>query len=280
MRFQPRFSHKPKGGGGKAGDIGGSGAAATPQDDEDDDDDGGGREGFEVIVCTQFAPADFKGFLSDALPLERLQPIKPQPSTVRLKYSHYAQDFPLEVGGAVLWSTIDEQYALSFVFKGDFKVRLVEAPPALKATPGRGRSWRDARSSADAGTADRRSVTMDTRGGGAFRGLKGGMTYVVEVEEDEQAEAAARSSSSGDGSASAKISAAALSKMKQQQQAMVTKPGAKAVPGRSDDGSTSTGKLIAEELRNLSVSEIAERSDRYKSLREAQDLQDVVFGGG
>ena len=68
--------------------------------------------------------------------------------------------------------------------------------------------------------------------------------------------------------------------MKQQQQAMVTKPGAKAVPGRSDDGSTSTGKLIAEELRNLSVSEIAERSDRYKSLREAQDLQDVVFGGG
>ena len=66
----------------------------------------------------------------------------------------------------------------------------------------------------------------------------------------------------------------------QQQQHASAKAKAKGVPGRSDDGSTITGKLLAAEMRNLSVSEIAERSERFKALKEAQDLQDVVFGGG
>ena len=104
--FQPRFSHKAR--------------------SED-----GTLEGFEVVACTQHPVAEFEGFLKDALPLELMQPILPQPSTVRLKYSHYNQEFPLEVGGTVTWASVDDRFALSFVFKGNFKVRLVKGPMSL-----------------------------------------------------------------------------------------------------------------------------------------------------
>ena len=51
-------------------------------------------------------------------------------------------------------------------------------------------------------------------------------------------------------------------------------------PGRSDDGSTNTAALLADEMRGLSASEMREASGRYRALREASELQEVVFGGG
>ena len=60
--FQPRFSHKAR-----AGD--------------------GSVSGFEVVLCTNFSPDDVATLLSNALPIDKLQPIKPLPSSVRLKYA-------------------------------------------------------------------------------------------------------------------------------------------------------------------------------------------------
>ena len=51
------------------------------------------------------------------------------------------------------------------------------------------------------------------------------------------------------------------------------------LPGRSDDGSTQAGALLAQELAALSVEEVRERSARYEALREARDLQSVLYGG-
>lgn len=250
----------------------------------------GAREGFEVVCSTQHASDEFAEMLSDALPLELLQPIKPQPSSVRLKYSHYDQEFPLEVGGTVSFASIDERYALSFVFKGDFVVRLVEAaaPPTTTSQ----RSWRDrgarggvgvgvggaegdggggGEDDGSDGAASRPTFMMD-RTSGTFRGLKGGSTYEVSVEEDEAAEARGPSGPT-------RLSAQSLAAVQQHAQQITSKPAAKALPGRSDDGSTQTGFLLSQELKSLSVAEIEERSERYKQLKEAQDLQDVVFGG-
>ena len=230
----------------------------------------GAREGFEVVASTQHASDDFADMLREGLPLEFLQPIKPQPSTIRLKYSHYDQEFPLEVGGTVSFATIDDRYALSFVFKGDFVVRLVEAAAAPPPTT---RSWRAPPGCAAGGSdaATRPTFAMD-RASGAFQGLKGGATYEVTVQEDEAAEARGLAGPT-------RLSAQSLAAVQQQAQQVTSKPAAKALPGRSDDGSTQTGFLLSQELKSLSVAEIEERSDRYKRLREAQDLQDVVFGG-
>jgi len=39
------------------------------------------------------------------------------------------------------------------------------------------------------------------------------------------------------------------------------------------------GALLAEELAGLDVDEVRSRSARYLALREARDLQSVLYGG-
>jgi hypothetical protein len=230
--FQPRFAHKAR---------------------ESD----GSVTGFEVVVCTQFASEDVLGFLADSLPMSSLQAIKLLPSSVRIKYNHYNKVFELGVGGTLRWEDIDELYAISFVFKGDFDVRLLEE--AVKGPAG-----------ATPPSSDAAEVCRNRSG--TFSGLRGGATYVLTVEEDAAAEEAARSVSEP------RLSAAQLERTRQAASKMHSKPSATALPGRSDDGRTQASELLAAELRGLSVNEIAERSVRYQALKEAADLQDIVFG--
>eukprot|EP00908_Phaeocystis_cordata_P006108 Transcript_16713.p1 GENE.Transcript_16713~~Transcript_16713.p1 ORF type:complete len:154 (+),score=46.25 Transcript_16713:1-462(+) len=60
-----------------------------------------------------------------------MQPIAPQPSSVRVQYSHYKQDFALEVAGTLRWAALDEKYCISFVFRGAFAVALSPLDPQL-----------------------------------------------------------------------------------------------------------------------------------------------------
>lgn len=203
----------------------------------------GRHEGFEVVVCTQL-PADaaaelsYAATLAESLPLERMQPIVPLPSGVRLLYSHYKEEFALEVGGTLSWCALDDRYSLSFVFKGAFGVTLVE----------------------EGGDGAHLALWN-----GSFAGLKGGASYRVHVTEDPAAEAAAEAERTlsgvghraGVGGAPHAWRAAAP------------------LPGRSRGGSTA-----AEELASLSAEELRERSSRYATLREASELDDVVFGRG
>ena len=265
--FQPRFSHK----------------ARSVNDDGEER-----REGFEVVVATLFKPDDVNEMLREALPLHLLQPIHPQPSTVRLKYSHYNQEFTLDVGGTLRFRTLDERYALSFVFKGAFKVKLKELPKQQAGSNGSSAASRGMARGRDrfrsrpqepvdgegGEAASSHILSMD--GDGYFHALRGGMSYEVLVEEDEEAEEAAKAAGE-DGRPAPRLSAASLAAIQQQQQQST---GARPLAGRNDEGRSNADRLIKEELQNLSVNEIAERSERYRRLREAQDLQDVVFGGG
>ena len=102
---------------------------------------------------------------------------------------------------------------------------------------------------------------------GTWRGLQGGALYGLVVTEDEQAEAAARAAEPRRASYVPVALPAAGSK-------------AKPLPWRSDDGSTRASELLTEELAALDVDDVRGRTARYAALREARDLQDVVFGAG
>lgn len=265
--FQPRYSHK------------------TLSERAD-----GVVDGFEVVCCTQFGPSEFASMLASALPLPRLQPIWPQPSTARLRYSHYDFEFALDVGGTLHWATLDERFSLSLVFRGCFVVTLVEQPPppppesvARPVARGRARFARAPPPSVDDDDdGERPRIRADEAG--VFRGLVGGAAYAVRVAEDAEAEAAA---ASGEARTS-RVSAAALGAAAATAAALTRSapPGAKALPGRSDDGRTQTAALLEAELARLTVSDGAaagvrgERSERYRELREALAAQDVIFGGG
>ena len=98
---------------------------------------------------------------------------------------------------------------------------------------------------------------------GTWRGLQGGALYGLVVTEDEQAEAAARAA-----------------EPRRASYVPVAGSKAKPLPWRSDDGSTRASELLTEELAALDVDDVRGRTARYAALREARDLQDVVFGAG
>ena len=252
--FQPRFAHKSS-----VGD--------------------GAPSGFEVVVCTNFPADEFAEYLTSALPMPLLQPIKPLPSSVRCLYSHYDRLFELEVGGTLSWGAIDDVFALSFVFKGQFRPSLVpmaarKAEP--RAAPSRG-PQRGPQARGGGATMVACGEPIDRDSAGLFHGLRGGAVYQLVVAEDDAAEAEARGAEQQGSGGRPVLSAAALASTQLAAAKLTQK--AKPMPGRSDDGSTQTAALLADELRRLSTEEVAERSARYRALREAADLQDVVFGG-
>jgi hypothetical protein len=78
---------------------------------------------------------------------------------VVVKYSHYKEKFPIE-DGILKEKTIDDQYCLSYVFKGNFNFLLrMENDPDRKYLP-------------------KLSI------GGAWYGVEDGKTYILEVDED------------------------------------------------------------------------------------------------
>lgn len=85
--------------------------------------------------------------------------------SVHVKYNHYNQSFPLTHGGKLDWQTIDEQYCISFVYKGAFGKSLVR-------------------------TSDGHVFLHDASE--TFMGLVGGDQYDLVVKEDEAAEEEAR----------------------------------------------------------------------------------------
>lgn len=77
-----------------------------------------------------------------------------------MKYNHYNKKFPI-VDGQLTWDAVDDQMSFSFVFEGNFQ---------LKMCPEK-----------DKGVYVEQKDKV-------FLGLLDGTTYVVEVEEDEVAE--------------------------------------------------------------------------------------------
>lgn len=51
-------------------------------------------------------------------------------SEIKVHYSHYKTAFPTR-NGVVRWPSIDDEYAISFIFKGDFAKRVRAFPPGV-----------------------------------------------------------------------------------------------------------------------------------------------------
>jgi hypothetical protein len=176
----------------------------------------------------------------------------PPPCAVRIKYNHYnevrctqqprsstrsrapatecrskivcrcaAQEFSA-AGGRLSWEAIDEEFCISFAFRGNFERRL-RAPD---------------------GTA------VEAGADGCFGELRDGCTYELDVVEDAAAEEAVRPA----GGRTVGI----------------------ARPAESGGPSSASSRLTSE-LKSLSLDDLRNQTDEYRALKEARDLEDVLF---
>ena len=154
------------------------------------------------------------------------QALRPEPvvGSVRVRYNHYNQSFNLS-DGTLQWSDVDEEYCISYVFKGAFRPRLL----------------------------DKSRAYFERDAAGCFAALHDGGEYTLVVEEDEAAEAAA---TAADPRRAAGVRAA-----------------------EPVMGVNAASSRITAELKTLSVEELAGQSDRYRALKEARDLEDVLYSG-
>lgn len=159
----------------------------------------------------------------ESVPSQALRP-EPVVGSVRVRYNHYNSAFNLS-DGTLQWSDVDEEYCISYVFKGAFRPRLL----------------------------DKSRAYFERDAAGCFAGLHDGGEYTLVVEEDEAAEAAA---TAADPRRAAGVRAA-----------------------EPVMGVNAASSRITAELKTLSVEELAGQSDRYRALKEARDLEDVLYSG-
>ena len=159
----------------------------------------------------------------EPVPLQALQP-EPVVGSVRVRYNHYNQQFKL-VDGTLQWSDVDEDYCISYVFKGTFRPRLLDASRAY----------------------------FERDAAGCFAALHDGSEYTLVVEEDGAAEAAATAAN--------------------------PRRAAGVRAAEPVTGGNAVSSRLTAELKTLSIEELAGQSDRYRALKEARDLEDVLYSG-
>mmetsp|Transcript_29465 Transcript_29465/g.50891 ORF Transcript_29465/g.50891 Transcript_29465/m.50891 type:complete len:285 (+) Transcript_29465:174-1028(+) len=116
-------------------------------------------------VLAAVRPAEMSLASAEYPPTNKQEPIFAD-AHVTVKYSHYNKKF-FAPNGKLPWASIDEEYCISFVFKGDFKVTLVDdvlgtAAGALEN--GRGKLSKDS--------------------DGCFHGVEDTHRYLLSVDED------------------------------------------------------------------------------------------------
>jgi hypothetical protein len=178
-----------------------------------------------------------------------------QKMSVRIRYKHYNTSFELggDGGDEVTWEQIDDVYALSFVFQGEF-YRHLEMKSKSKQQ--------------QHGTDDEQPRVLaydaDAR---AFRGLEDGCSYELVVEEDEEAgyghEELSREYRGIGGGVG------------------VSRGGGAGGGGGggAGAGASSASASATAALRGLSVEDLRAQTDEYRALKEARDLEDVLFSG-
>ena len=189
---------------------------------------------------------------------------------VTVRYNHYSEQFALTADGKLDFRLVDDQYALSYVFKGSPRFSL--RPAAANGSGGGGGGGGGGSGSGGSGGGGGAEKALLPDGGklsfeptpsgqraavGTFSGLAAGGEYVVEVEEDpkEKAKAAAA------GGSKAYIS---------------SKGGGASGFGRAVGGGTRGSALVTAELKKMSAAELKEAGPKYRALLEARDLEDAM----
>ena len=89
------------------------------------------------------------------------EPVGPVLGEVRVRYNHYNKPFPI-TDGMLTWGAVDDQYAFSFVFEGNFYLKMYPEKEKEQYVEQKNRT---------------------------FLNLVDGTTYMIEVVEDEEEEA-------------------------------------------------------------------------------------------
>lgn len=175
---------------------------------------------------------------------------------VRIRYSHYCEEFALADGGKLDFRIIDAKYMLSHVFAGMFSCRLLlqaeAAGPAAAA------------STAILPDGGKLKIVEAASGGtggrvvsGAFSSLRPQSEYVLQVQEDpKQAAASRRAAASKRGTAGASGSSEGF--------------------GRALGGKSKGSELVTQELKKLSAEELREGGAKYRTLLAQRDLEDMM----
>lgn len=190
--------------------------------------------------------------------------------SARVLYNHYRTVFPT-VDGVLSAAVIDEKYCFSYVFRGNFQLHLktamlgVEPTPVLERHTQGGLDFRDLEFVlSDDSAAAAAAAAADTGPVPEFK---------IEVVSDPDAEAESASR--------APRRPVALITQKQADEMTYGRPGAGAGAGSGagPPGSRAVAELT-EELKSLSADELRAQSDRYKTLVESRDLEDILFSRG
>jgi len=156
---------------------------------------------------------------------------------VTVRFNHYCKKFPIH-NGVLSWTHVDDEYSFSFVYRGQYRRDLFK----LSASSSTATKAEDA-------------VTRDCVGD-FFVGLFDGDELKVEVEEDKEAGIGAEGLRIRD----EKLSATALGQ--------INSPGGLAK--KSSQVADITKQLLA-----MNVDEL--HSEKAKELREARDVEDILF---
>ena len=159
--------------------------------------------------------------------------------SARVHFSHYRKEFPVR-DGVVRWADIDEEYCISFVYRGAFARALERSD----------------------GAAPHEGAAQPVPAGPHpeyWTGVAPSAVYELHVTEDAEAGVGIEGLVSHKGPLKLGATAEAA--------------GAGASGNRQTD-------LLTQELKAMSSEQLKEAGDEYQRLKEARDVEDVLFSGG
>jgi hypothetical protein len=162
--------------------------------------------------------------------------------SITVRFNHYNKSFPV-YNGVVKWQDIDDEYCISFVYRGNYKRDIVSEVVYDFTSPYSNAARRD-----DVGMY--------------FLGIEAGTGYRLLLEEDPQA---------GIGAEGMRIHEGPI-KANSVQQSPMLKGRAGSCPLKSGNAAVND---ITQTLRSMKASDL--QSDEAKQLRELRDLEDVLF---
>lgn len=198
----------------------------------------------------------------------------PYTGNVKIGYNHYRESFPCEEG-RVEWAVVDEQYAISFVFHGAFKywltivgediyeenhtkIQPTSLPTDAGKEKGRGKTGSGSGAAACGGNGSGGLVV--------FEGLSGDKEYMLQVEED----------------AVAGVGLAGITRKGPFKAPFKAGGGGGKGGDNADDGLRLKNRAfddLTSQLKGLSSNDLVAQTAEYQHLREARDLEDILFSG-
>ena len=169
---------------------------------------------------------------------------------VRVKYNHYDKEFTV-TDGVLCFEDVDDQYAFSFVFKGDFTCKLESSTGAIIELDG-GALRREMRKDPDGfDPEEEEEKVVGTFSGLSLADADGTQAcYVISVDEDP-------------------VLAAAEAKSKTVYKAS----------SAGGIGPSRGSALVTAELKGMSAEQLREGGQHYRELLEARDLEDLMAEG-